>query len=304
MAPSKFAAILKELNIDESLTKPIQKEKSFNKVKDTVALIKGNNQQLDILYLPTTTFGYKYLLTACDLATNACDFEPMKHKTPTSVLIAYKKINTRVYIKRALVTITTDSGNEFKGEFGQYLTKHEIFHRITMPDRHRQTANIESLNKQLGRLINGYLNKIEVETGHIAKSWLPCLSIIREGLNKIRIIKTPDDINSYHYPVADGSYQVKKGKKLVDIYIDAKFKVGDMVYYKSEVPLNALGHKQNTKLFRVGDIRYNLNPKKIIKVLNYPSPNPYRYMLEGIPNVSYTDKELKKVNQFQVRFSF
>ncbi len=284
---SKFAHILKDLDIDETNTKPIKKEKVFNKVKDTVALIPNNNQQLDILYLPTTRFGYKYLLTAVDLATNACDFEPLKSKTPLAVLNAYREMNQREYIRRAKVTITTDAGLEFKGVFEHFLTEHNIFHRIGIPDRHKQTGNVENLNKQLGRLINGYLNAIEEKTHVTAKNWLPILFKIRDALNKIRIIKTPSNINSYVYPVIDGTNSENK-------FVEPKFKVGDNVYYKSEVPLNALGNKQNTKQFRVGDYRYNKNPKKIVKVLMYPKPVLYRYVLDGLPNVSYVESELRK----------
>jgi hypothetical protein len=285
--PSKFQSILNDLDIDETNTKPIKKEKVFNKVKDTVALIPRNNQQLDLLYLPTTKFGYKYLLTAVDLATNACDFEPIKSKTPVSILNAYKEMNQRKYIRLAKVTITTDSGSEFKGVFNDYLVEHNIFHRVTLPDRHKQTANVENLNKQLARLINGYLNKVEEKTQITSKNWLPILYKIRDSINKIKIIKTPKDINSYEYPVIDG---INSKNKIVN----PKFKVGDDVYYKSEIPLDALGNKQSTKQFREGDRRYNLHPKTIKKVLMYPSPIFYRYVLDGLPNVSYVESELRK----------
>ena len=72
--PSIFEKLLKQLNINEKFTKPIKQEKDFNHVKDSVALIVGNNQQMDILFLPTTRFDYKYLLTCVDLANNACDY--------------------------------------------------------------------------------------------------------------------------------------------------------------------------------------------------------------------------------------
>ena len=37
-----------------------------------------------------------------------------------------------------------------------------------------------------------------------------------------------------------------------------KYKVGDLVYYRSEVPLDAFGNKQNTSNFRMGDYRWNI----------------------------------------------
>jgi hypothetical protein len=285
--PSIFEKLLKQLNINEKFTKPLKKETEFNHVKDSVALIVGNNQQMDILHLPTTRFGYKYLLTCVDLANNACDFMPLKTKTPVSVLNAYQEMNGNKYIRLAKCTLTTDSGTEFKGVFQEYLNKHNIFHRVGIPDRHKQTGNVENLNKQLGRIIMGYLNQIEEKTKVTAKNWLPIIYLIRDEINKERIIKVPKDINSYVYPCRDGTDE--KGE-----YVKPKFKIGDSVYYKSEVPLDALGNKQNTKQFRQGDYRWNPKPKKIVKILYYPAPIVYRYMLSDMPNVSYTKNELMK----------
>ena len=95
--PSIFEKLLKQLNINEKFTKPIKQEKDFNHV----TLIVGNNQQMDILHLPTTRFSYKYLLTCVDLAYNACDFMPLKTKTPVSVLNAYREMNGNEYIRLA-----------------------------------------------------------------------------------------------------------------------------------------------------------------------------------------------------------
>ena len=70
--------------------------------------------------------------------------------------------------------------------------------------------------------------------------------------------------------------------------------MGDVVYEKLNTPENALGHKQNTKNFRVGDYRYSQIPKKIIKVAYFTDKPYHRYILEGLPNVSYSEYELMK----------
>ena len=54
------------------------------------------------------------------------------------------------------------------------------------------------------------------------------------------------------YPVRDSINENNE-------YVKAKFKINDMVYFKSEVPLDALGNKQPTKNFRelvIEDIIY------------------------------------------------
>ena len=48
-------------------------------------------------------------------------------------------------------------------------------------------ANIESLNIILGRLLNGYMNTKELETGKLYREWTNVIDIIRIDLNKIRI---------------------------------------------------------------------------------------------------------------------
>ena len=72
-----------------------------------------------------------------------------------------------------------------------------------------------------------------------------------------------------------------------------KYKVGDVVFYKSERPRNALGEIQPTNNFRQGDYRYNIkDAKKIKSILFYP--NNIRYLVEGNNRTSYAEPELKR----------
>ena len=72
-----------------------------------------------------------------------------------------------------------------------------------------------------------------------------------------------------------------------------KYKVGDVVFYRSERPMNALGQFQLTMAFRQGDYRYNIkDAKKIKAILHYPKN--IRYILDGKPKVSYAESELIK----------
>jgi hypothetical protein len=71
-----------------------------------------------------------------------------------------------------------------------------------------------------------------------------------------------------------------------------KFKVNDIVFFKSERPRNALGQVQPTNNFLVGDFRYDItNPRKIKQIFYYPKN--IIYILDGKNNVSYTAPELK-----------
>ena len=77
--------------------------------------------------------------------------------------------------------------------------------------------------------------------------------------------------------------------------INPKYKVGDLVNVLLEEPRTMNNKKQPTKFFRMGDLRLEKKKRKIIQVLYYNGPNPYRYLIEGLPNASFTEQELKQV---------
>ena len=71
--------------------------------------------------------------------------------------------------------------------------------------------------------------------------------------------------------------------------------MNDLVNVLLEEPQTILGKKQPTKNFRMGDLRLEKKKRKILKVLYYNGPNPYRYLIEGLPNASYTEQEIEQV---------
>lgn len=253
----------------------------YDSVKDNIPRVKHFNYMADLLFLPTSKEGYKYLLTVVDLATDNFDIEAIKNKESDTVLKAFKNMYKSDYIKQPKYSVRTDAGSEFKNVFHKYLYDNSILHRVAEPYRHKQLANVESLNRQLGRIFNLYMNKKEKETGNVFREWPDIIDIVRDELNKIRGKKQRNPFREHHEPI-DTKLLLK----------EPKFKVNDLVYRKSEVPLNALGKKQNTDKFRTGDYRYDLQARKITKVLYYPKN--IRYLLTGLNHVSYTEDELIK----------
>ena len=74
-------ALVKQLGINEKYTKVRNpQQKVFNKVKNNIPNKEDINLMADLLFLPTTKKGYKYLLVVVDLATNEFDLEPLKDK--------------------------------------------------------------------------------------------------------------------------------------------------------------------------------------------------------------------------------
>jgi hypothetical protein len=273
-------ALIKKLGIDETYTKPTKKP-VFDKVKQNTYPVGGYNYMADVLFLPETKEKYKYLLCMVDLWSDEFDMEPLKTKEPTEVLDAMQKIFKRKYLKKPKASIRTDNGSEFKGVFHKWLYENNILHREALPFRHQQLANVELINYYLGRLLNGYMNKIEEQTGKVYKEWTDILSTIRKDLNEVRKKEDGNPYNEIMTPPTDKM---------------PKYKEGDLVYYKLERPMNALGYYQNTTNFRAGDYRFDTkNPRKIKQVLYYPKN--IRYILNGMLNVSFAESELLPAKQ-------
>jgi hypothetical protein len=303
----------KLLNIDaseEKFTKRIQKPKNFNSVKDNVTLLENKNFMMDYLFLPTTKEKYKYLLVVVDLATDEFDMEPMRDKKPENIIEAIKDMKKRGYIefkKNDGQSVRTDSGTEFKGAFHKWLFENSIFHRTSIPNRHIQTANVERLNGELGKLLNGFMNGQEIKLGKIFKEWTLVVPLIRKRLNVIRKKKLPDNIYTYIYPEWNGVQEIKtikdKKDKKEKVYklIEPKYKKGDLVYVALETPENALGQKQKG-LFRNGDYRLTKEAHKINQVLYLHGKPYFRYIVNGYPNVSYQEAELKPATEQEETF--
>lgn len=271
--------LLESLGINETYTKPIKKAKVYNRVRDNIPLMKHYNYMADLLALPKTSKGFKYLLVVVDLATDNFDIEPMKNKEALTTLKALQAMFKRPYIKKPYSSIRTDAGTEFKEEFNKWLYKNSILHISTLPDRHSQLSNVERLNRTLGRLFNGYMNKKEEETDEQYNEWTDIIDEVRTKLNKIRMKKILND-------------PVKEKYNIPDFEREPKYKVGDVVLRLLDYPEDALGNRQPTAQFREGDYRWSRVPKKIVQVLYYTGKVPYRYMLEGFKNVSFAEHQL------------
>jgi hypothetical protein len=119
-----------------------------------------------------------------------------------------------------------------------------------------------------------------METGEQFNEWDEIIDEVRTELNKHRVIKLPK-YEDWNIKMFD---PVKAG--------EAKYKIGDMVYYKIQTPKNALNNRINDTKFRQGDYRYDPVPKQIIKVVYMPDMPYYRYILDDRKNVSYSENEL------------
>lgn len=129
-------------------------------------------------------------------------------------------------------------------------------------------------------------------------------------MNKIRKNELPKNINEYTYPIPQNlklienendvknekleSESKPKDKEQLYKKIKPKFKIGRYVYRYLEKPRNALGKEQNTTQHREGDILWDDDPREILQIFTMGGEGEmYRYYLEGLPNVSFTEKQLR-----------
>jgi transposase InsO family protein len=281
--PKQYKNLLEELDIDETYTKVHTKAK-YDHIKENTMPVQDYNLQCDLLMLPKTKAGYRYLFVILDLWSDEIDVRALKTKESEEVLKALKSIfKSGKYIKKPKASIRTDSGSEFKSVFHQYLYDEGILHSVSLPNRHKQTGSVESVNKLLGRFLNTFMNNNSTtEWTDLLK---PKQNLIFE-LNKIRKIKDEDPF-TYEHPAP---------KRII-----SKYNVGDMVIRKLDTPMNGDNNKENGG-FRVGDLRYDkFQPRKVLKILYYPQN--IRYMIEGFPQVSYTEDELLKTEDEESKYN-
>jgi hypothetical protein len=285
--------IIEDLDIDETFQKrPHKPKKAFSTFKDNLPPIEDYNAMVDTLHLPKTKDGYAFLLVMVDLATHECDFEPMRYEqkpskkpkkdavTAEMSLAAMMKIFKRKYLNKPYASISADGGPEFKGVFKKYCYDNSILLRVGEVGRHYQSAPVESLNRQLGRLLNGYMNKMTLKTNKPFYEWTDIIDIIRVKLNEFR--KVPTSVKS----MKDVTY------KTADITHKPKFHDGDLVYRLLDHVEDAMGYKQSSEKYREGDYRYDRQPRAIKQTFFYTGDQLYRYQLTGLPHVSYSEYQL------------
>jgi hypothetical protein len=167
--------------------------------------------------------------------------------------------------------LKVDGGNEFKGVFHKYLFDNSILQKTNIANRHSSLSNLESLNRQLGRLFNLYMNKQEKEKGKRFVNWLEFVPTVREKLNEIREKKLPATVTEIDYPVPNDTKEItnKETGKTENVEIKPKFKVGQFVFRYLDKPRNALNKDQSTTQIREGDILWDNIPREILKVFTY-----------------------------------
>ena len=255
---------------------------------------------IEVLELPMTSKGYKYLFVCCDLASREFDIQEMKTKDSSTVYKALLEMTKRDYIGFPKYYMISDQGSEFKSIFHAKMYLANVFHKQTIKGRHKSLSMVDSLMTQLGRIFNSFMNAKELETGKVYKNWTSIIDTVRKELNKIRKVDLPKDLkkDKSQALVQTTEDVVIKGKDKKPVTVTKfkkpKFKEGEMVYRLLEVPENMLGKQQMGKT-RMGDVTIERTPRKIVEVVYMNGSGPFaRYRLQGVPETSYEESELRK----------
>ena len=268
-----FLKLVKKGNIQDIqiFKKPIQdKGDDIPHIKNNITQINWLHQ-IDVLYLPTSTFGYKYCLVCVDVANSKVDAVALKNKDSNSIINGLIKIyNTRNILKLPKI-LQFDSGSEFKNkEVKEFLKNQNVAFRYTLTNRHRQNSVVEKANNYIGSLIMKYLTLKEIKNKKTSKVWHIHLDKIIKFMNtkirKPKQINMEDDVVGSNFAL-DGFAIGQKVRKILDY------------------PINSANNKRLGSVFRAGDQRFSNNIFRIKHIILNPNMPPL-YML----NIENTDK--------------
>ena len=238
--------------------------------------------QADLLYLPVDT-GYMYGLTVVDTGSRLTDCEPMKDKKALTTLNALKKIYDRGILKIPEISIEVDAGSEFKGVFAKYFKDKNINIRVAQTGRSRQQGLVESRNGSIASILLKRMVAEELLTKEKSIEWVYYLPKLITLINK----------HFYKKEIKLTSKQI-----LADVKTDGPtelLEIGTSVRVQLDKPVNVINGERLTGKFRVGDIRWSMDPTKIERVQLIPN-QPILYKLEGYEPL-YTSEQLQVITK-------
>ena len=262
------------------LMKPPKKAKGQN-MAHFEAFEMNAAQQADLLFLPTDPDGSKYALVVVDVFSRLADAQPIKNKEPATVLKAFKAIYARKVLSKPTIILQVDAGSEFKGVVKKWFNDQKVAIRVGKPGRSRQQALAERMNFLLGKMIGAKQNQIELSTGQPSTAWtalLPKIMSIYNREMRKKIKKRPTVKSKMKSPTCKGDACVM-------------FQVGTLVHAVLDKPTAITTGKRMIGGFRAGDLRWEINPRKIVRVFINPGQPPM-YRLQGRKNVAYTKNQL------------
>ena len=201
----------------------LQEQPGYTMHRPARVFVNGIDQQwqtdlADVQKLSPWNRGYKYLLTCIDVLSKYAGVVPLKTKTGSSLVAAFKKIFQQGRKPNAL---QTDAGTEFKNRpFQTFLKSQKVRHFVTYNETKAQIV------ERFNRTLKGLLYKMY--TSSSSYHYLDKLdSLVNDNYNQSvhRSIKMkPADVTVFN---AQNLWRTLYGRQTS--IIKYKFKVGDQV---------------------------------------------------------------------------
>jgi hypothetical protein len=234
------------------------------------------SHQADLVHVPTSKFGYKYILVVVDAYSRHFEAEPLKLKSSDATLKGFENIYKRWPLPKR---IEMDDGTEFKGAVKSYFQSHDVLIRYAMTNRHRQQGLVEARNSVIGKVIMMLLDLKEIETKKTSKDWFKSMEEFRKLIQLINDnIKYKPIDNATNLKITDANRNI--------------FPTGTKVRVTIDYPIDIANEKRQYGKFRAGDIRWSKDIKVIEwNVLKPGQPPMYKVSGESV---------LRTIQQLQV----
>lgn len=256
------------------------KKESYLEMPHYNVLEESYLEQADLLFLPTASFGFKYLLVVVDAHSKKCDAEAIKDKNPLTIKKGFEKIFKRGILQKPQV-LGVDSGSEFKGDMKEYAEDNDILLKVGHPNRHRQQSLVEAKNKIIGSNLMKILANKELQTGKLSKDWTKYLRPLITAIND-NLPKPKNEVSNDEPIITKNNYDL--------------LPIGTPVRVALDQPKDITGKKQFGE-FRSGDIRFSREIHEIENFVLLPSEPPM-YTIKGEVNLYRTRQQLLPTHIF------
>ena len=259
----------------------------------------GNNilepnlfQVAGLLYLPSDSFGFKYLLVVVDVFNKICDAEPMKFRDADATIKAFEKLYARKILKIPDI-LQCDAGSEFKGLEDDELFENEHTRiKYALPNRHRQQSIVERKNKEIGSTIIKFQTAQELLKHEVVKGWVKHLPDLIKAINE-RASKVKPRI------LTDDVLSTKYSRDLIPLH--------EHVRAVLDYLINPATKTRIGNIFRAGDMRFGEADRTVEKIILNPNLPPM-YMLNGKNNgldnrVAYTKQQLQVIPNDEIKLN-
>lgn len=265
--------------VDQLFKKP-KKDKGVNAPR-FLPTTSGHVHQADLLFLPDDK-GFKYALVVVDVGSRKTDAEPIKNKDGSTIIKAFEKIYKRPILSLPKV-VQVDDGSEFKGLLSLWLKKNNVDIRVAKTGRHRQQALVERRNQIIGRELFKRMTAQELLTGQTSTQWIDELPKVLQKMNAKASTKHVKLSNEYQC----------QGE------VCTLLNEGDKVRVALEYPIDIVTGKRLNGRFRDSDIRWEIKPRTVKRVILQPNQPPLYLVSDNQGNTdhrqAYTKNQLLPV---------